>query len=65
MIAHRELAALAKKLIEGTIKKQSIQPDQLLIHTDRVSSMTSKPVAFLLADLGVTKIFMISFPLFG
>jgi putative transposase len=55
MIAHRELAALAKKLIEGTIKKQSIQPDQLLIHADRGSSMTSKPVAFLLADLGVTK----------
>jgi len=55
MIAHRELAVLAKKLIEGTIKKQSIQPDQLLIHADRGSSMTSKPVAFLLADLGVTK----------
>jgi len=55
MIAHRELAALAKKLIEETIKKQSIQPDQLLIHADRGSSMTSKPVAFLLADLGVTK----------
>jgi len=55
MVAHRELAVLAKKLIEGTIKKQSIQPDQLLIHADRGSSMTSKPVAFLLADLGVTK----------
>lgn len=55
MVAHRELAVLAKKLIEETIKKQSIQPDQLLIHADRGSSMTSKPVAFLLADLGVTK----------
>jgi putative transposase len=55
MVAHRELATLAKKLIEETIKKQSIQPGQLLIHADRGSSMTSKPVAFLLADLGVTK----------
>lgn len=55
MIAHRELAVLAGKLIEGTIKKQSVQPGQLYIHADRGSSMTSKPVAFLLADLGVTK----------
>jgi putative transposase len=55
MVARRELAALARKLIEETIKKQSIQPDQLQIHADRGSSMTSKPVAFLLADLGVTK----------
>ncbi len=55
MVAHRELSALARKLIEETIKKQSIQPGQLLIHADRGSSMTSKPVAFLLADLGVTK----------
>jgi putative transposase len=55
MVAHRELAALARKLIDETIKKQSIQPGQLVIHADRGSSMTSKPVAFLLADLGVTK----------
>jgi putative transposase len=55
MVAHRELAALARTLIEETMKKQSIEPGQLLIHADRGSSMTSKPVAFLLADLGVTK----------
>jgi putative transposase len=55
MVAHRELAVLAHKLIDETIKKQSIQPGQLTIHADRGSSMTSKPVAFLLADLGVTK----------
>lgn len=30
-------------------------PWQLTIHADRSSSMTSKPVAFMLADLGVTK----------
>ncbi|KQC34699.1 integrase core domain-containing protein, partial [Frankia sp. ACN1ag] len=28
-------------------------PDQLTVHADRGSSMTSKPVAFLLADLGI------------
>ena len=29
--------------------------DQLTVHADRGSSMTSKPVAMLLSDLGVTK----------
>jgi putative transposase len=55
MIAHRELAILARKLIKETMEKQLIKPGQLLIHADRGSSMTSKPVAFLLSDLGVTK----------
>ena len=55
MVAHRELSALARKLIAETCGKQMIQPDQLLIHADRGSSMTSKPVALLMADLGVTK----------
>jgi putative transposase len=55
MVAHRELGPLARKLIEETCEKQSIQPGQLFIHADRGSSMTSKPVAFLMADLGITK----------
>jgi putative transposase len=55
MIAHRESAQLAKQLFEDTCRKQSIQRDQLTVHADRGSSMTSKPVAFLLSDLGVTK----------
>jgi len=55
MVAHRESATLAKKLIEESSKKQSIQPGQLTVHADRGSSMTSKPVALLLADLGITK----------
>jgi len=55
MVAHREKSALAKKLIEQSCEKQDIQRDQLIIHADRGPSMTSKPVAFLLADLGVTK----------
>ena len=55
MIAERESAALAEELIAETCARQGIQPDQLTIHADRGSSMTSKPVALLLADLGVTK----------
>jgi len=55
MVAHRESATLAKKLIAESIRKQSIERGQLTVHADRGSSMTSKPVAFLLADLGVTK----------
>lgn len=55
MLAGRESAALAQRLIEETCHKQAIQPHQLTIHADRGSSMTSKPVAFLLADLGITK----------
>jgi putative transposase len=55
MVATRESAALAEKLIGATCAKQHISPGQLAIHADRGSSMTSKPVAFLLADLGVTQ----------
>ena len=55
MVASRESAALAEVLIRQTCAKQDIGGDQLTIHADRGSSMTSKPVAFLLADLGVTQ----------
>jgi len=55
MVASRESALLAERLLHETYQKQSIQPGQLLIHADRGSSMKSKPVALLLADLGVTK----------
>jgi len=55
MVAHREQAVLAQRLIADTCQKQVIKPEQLAIHADRGSSMTSKPVAFLLSDLGITK----------
>jgi putative transposase len=55
MVAGRESAALAETLISETCAKQRISPGQLAIHADRGSSMTSKPVAFLLADLGITQ----------
>ena len=42
-------------LIRQSCAKQAIGRDQLTIHADRGSSMTSKPVAFLLADLGITQ----------
>src|SRR6266508_5207571 len=54
-IAHAEQAALAERLLAATCAKQHITSGQLTVHADRGSSMTSKPVAFLLADLGVTK----------
>jgi len=55
MVAHRESAILAKRLIEETCIKQHISEEQLTLHADRGSSMKSKLVAHLLADLGVTK----------
>src|SRR5207244_7658473 len=53
MVAMRESAELAKRLIAESCQKQGIQPGQLTLHADRGTSMSSKPVAFLLADLGV------------
>jgi putative transposase len=53
MVATRESAALAEKLIAATMASQHITAGQLTLHADRGSSMTSKPVTFLLADLGV------------
>lgn len=55
LIADCESSALASKLITETCTRQGIKPGQLTLHADRGSSMKSKPVAFLLADLGVTK----------
>jgi putative transposase len=55
MVATRESQVLAKKLIAASCKDQAIEPDTLTLHADRGSSMKSKSVAFLLADLGVTK----------
>jgi len=55
MVAHRESALLANRLIGETCGKQGIRPGQLTIHADRGASMRSKPVALLLSDLGVTR----------
>lgn len=55
MVATAESAALAERLIADTVAKQAIEPGTLTIHADRGSSMASKPVALLLADLGIAK----------
>src|SRR6202012_2363976 len=55
MVATRESAVPAEKLIAETCAKQGITRGQLSLHADRGSSMTSKPVALLLADLGITQ----------
>jgi putative transposase len=55
MVAEREAANLAEKLIADSCTKQGIEPSQLTLHADRGPSMRSKSVAQLLADLGVTK----------
>ena len=55
MVATRETAELARQLLLESCLKQNIALDQLTIHSDRGPAMTSKPVALLLADLGVTR----------
>jgi len=55
MVAPRESAILAERLIATACERQRILPGQLTVHADRGAAMTSKPVALLLADLGVTK----------
>ena len=54
-VATRETAALANAMIATAIDEQRVPADQLTLHADRGTSMTSKSVAFLLADLGVTR----------
>lgn len=54
-VASRESAAIAKDLIEQSCTKHGILPGQLTVHADRGPAPASKPVALLLADLGVLK----------
>ena len=55
LVADAESSTLAKRLIAETCERQGIIPGQLTVHADRGTSMKSKPVAMLLADLGITK----------
>ena len=54
-VAAAETGELAEAFISDAIDTQGISRDQLTLHADRGSSMTSKPVAQLLVDLGVTR----------
>jgi putative transposase len=55
LVAERESAALASRLIWESCQRQGLGRDQLTIHSDRGPSMRSKTVAQLMADLAVTK----------
>lgn len=55
LVADRQFAALAERLLAETAKREQIGPDRLTLHVDRGSPMIAKPVAFLLADLAITK----------
>jgi putative transposase len=55
MVAERENASLAKRLIEESCCKQEIVPGQLMLHSDRGSPMKAQSLAMFLGTLGVTK----------
>jgi putative transposase len=55
MVASQQSAVLAQRLIEETCARQRIAQGQLTVHADRGGPMIAKPMALLLADLGVTK----------
>jgi putative transposase len=54
-VQYRESGQLATTLIEQATEHQQITPKILTLHADRGGPMRSKPLAFLLADLGITK----------
>jgi len=54
-VQYRENAQVAAALIEQAALQQQITPKLLTLHADRGSPQRAKPVAFLLADLGITK----------
>ena len=50
MLAYRESGDLAKKLIDQTLERHNIFAGTLTVHADRGAPMTSKAVAFFLAE---------------
>ena len=55
LVSPAETGELAEAFIADTLARHGIQADQLTLHADRGTSMTSKPVAQLLVDLGVAR----------
>jgi putative transposase len=55
LLAEREDASLAEVLIADACTREGIGPQQLTVHADRGAPMTSKLLAELLLDLGVTR----------
>jgi len=54
-VQYPENGQLARALIEQAAEQQKITPGLLTLHADRGGPQRAKPVAFLLADLGITK----------
>jgi putative transposase len=55
MVSPAETGELAEAFIADTLATHGIDRDTLTLHADRGTSMTSKPVAQLLVDLGVAR----------
>jgi putative transposase len=55
MLAPNESGELAREFIEQTCAKHGVDPSRLTVHADRGTSMTSKTVALLYADLAITR----------
>jgi putative transposase len=55
MVAERENQELAAQFIDAALASQKVSPGSLTLHADRGAAMTSRSVAMLLGDLGVTR----------
>lgn len=53
MVAQRETATLAERLVKEACQKQGVQPGQLTLHQDRGGPMTAKTFSQLLIDLDI------------
>jgi putative transposase len=55
MVAPKEMAALAQRLIEATCKKQGVKKGDIILQADRGSPMIAKTTAQLCETLGISK----------
>jgi putative transposase len=54
-VSSAETGELAEAFIAATLARHGVEAGQLTLHADRGTSMTSKPVAQLLVDLGIAR----------
>ena len=54
-VSPAETGDLAAEFIDAAYQEQGVSKGQLILHADRGSAMTSKPVSQLLVDLGVAR----------
>jgi putative transposase len=54
-LERRESALFAEELFAQTFTRENVDPSRLTVHADGGSAMTSKTLAHLFADLGVTR----------